>query len=623
MTFAVLLAWQVFFIRPKQKEMAQRRAQLAYEQAYEDSLAALQDTTGAAAHDLEQDERDTTAEEGDVAEASSSRVEAPGDFVSPAGVPDKAIISVETEQMLVLLSSIGGEITSVRLKEFTTDNGDLVELVPPGNKGGFALSMLGDGSWKSYSNVPFNAQVGGTSAAEGAEIVLGDSRDNVVVGFSVTGTAGELIEKIYTFNRIGYEVGLVIRIAREGELRRSEAYSIAWECGMQTTERNTKGDYRQYASLARVGGEFYKESLGKFGKEQEKIHEGTAVWAGARTKYFLSALLPERERTATVAMLGNKSDNYVGYALRYSFRGDPRSIEDAYACYLGPLDMEILKGYGAGLERTIDLGWLRFFSVFILKLMVYLKRFIPNYGIIIIILSILTKVLFYRLTHKSFKSMKDMQRLQPRLKELQEKYKDDKQKLNTETMNLYKAAGVNPLGGCLPLLFQMPVFIALFNVLRNTIELRGAPFVLWINDLSSPDVLFSFGVKLPFLGSEFHLLPILMGGAMVLQSKLGGSPTGQTGPAAQTKMMSTMMPIVFTVIFYSMPSGLVLYWLVNNVFSIIQQYYIHKEVEAEDKASSEEAPDAGGGASKSPAKNKKSSRTSKGRSGKSKRRTYH
>jgi len=577
LTFAVLLAWQVFFIRPKQKEMALRRAQMASEQAYEDSLAALQDTTGAVTHDLEQEERDTTPEEGHATEA-------PDDFVSPAVVPDKAIISIETEQMLVLLSSIGGEITSVRLKEFSTDNGDLVELVPPGNKGGFALSLLGNGSWRSYSNIPFNAQIGGTSVEEGTEIVLGGSRDNVVVRFSVTGTAGELVEKVYTFNRIGYEVGLAIRIAREGELRRSEAYSIAWECGMQTTEKNTKGDYRQYASLARVGGEFYKESLGKFGKEQEKVHEGTAVWAGARTKYFLSALLPERERTATVAMLGDKSGNYVGYALRYSFRGDPRSIEDVYACYLGPLDMEILKGYGAGLERTIDLGKLRFFSVFILNAMVFLKRFIPNYGLIIIILSILTKVLFYRLTHKSFKSMKDMQRLQPRLKELQEKYKDDKQKLNTETMKLYKEAGVNPLGGCLPLLFQMPVFIALFNVLRNTIELRGAPFVLWINDLSSPDVLFSFGVSIPFLGSEFHLLPILMGGAMVLQSKLGGSPTGETGPAAQTKMMSTMMPIVFTVIFYGMPSGLVLYWLVNNVFSIIQQYYIHKEVEADDKA---------------------------------------
>ena len=127
----------------------------------------------------------------------------------------------------------------------------------------------------------------------------------------------------------------------------------------------------------------------------------------------------------------------------------------------------------------------------------------------------------------------------------------------------------------------MPVFIALFNVLRNTIELRGAPFFLWIKDLSSPAVLFSFGAKLPLVGNEFHLLPIFMGAAMVVQSKLGGSPGGEAAPAGQTKMMSTMMPVVFTVIFYNMPSGLVLYWLVNNILSIIQQYYIHKEGEAE------------------------------------------
>jgi YidC/Oxa1 family membrane protein insertase len=150
-------------------------------------------------------------------------------------------------------------------------------------------------------------------------------------------------------------------------------------------------------------------------------------------------------------------------------------------------------------------------------------------------------------------------------------------------MKLYKEAGVNPLGGCLPLLLQMPVFIALFNVLRNTIELRNAPFMLWINDLSSPDVLFSFGASIPFVGSEFHLLPLLMGGLMVLQTKLGASPTGEASPPGQTKMMSTMMPIVLTVVFYGMPSGLVLYWIVNNILTIVQQYYVHREVEKEER----------------------------------------
>jgi YidC/Oxa1 family membrane protein insertase len=369
---------------------------------------------------------------------------------------------------------------------------------------------------------------------------------------------------------------------REGDLRGMSAYGLVWDCGLAVNEIDAAGDRRQFAALGMVGQEYYQEAARKFSKEKEKVHEGMVTWAGARTKYFLSAVIPEQQRSATLALLGDKESDFVGYAIRYPFRGDPRLVNDSYRCYLGPLDMNALKGYGVGLERTIDLGKLRFLSVLALRFMLFLRRFIPNYGVIIIILSVLTKVLFYRLTHKSTKSMKDMQRLQPKIKELQEKYKDDKERLNKETMKLYKEAGVNPLGGCLPLLLQMPVFFALFNVLRNTIELRGAPFTLWINDLSSPDVLFDFGFSIPFIGSEFHLLPILMGGLMVLQTKMGASPTGEAAPAAQTKMMTTMMPIMFTFFFYGMPSGLVLYWIVNNILTIVQQYYVHKEVDKEE-----------------------------------------
>jgi YidC/Oxa1 family membrane protein insertase len=245
--------------------------------------------------------------------------------------------------------------------------------------------------------------------------------------------------------------------------------------------------------------------------------------------------------------------------------------------------MKALKAYGVGLEKTIDLGWvyLRPLSVGILWLMVWMERFIPNYGVVIIILSLLTKLLFYRLTHKSFKAMKDMQRIQPKLKEIQEKYKGDRDRQNKEVMKLYKEAGVNPLGGCLPLLLQMPVFFALYSVLSNTIELRNAPFVSWINDLSAPDRLFGWKASIPIVGNEFHLLPILMGGAMIWQSKMGGSPTGESVPAAQTKMMTYLMPVIMTVFFYSMPSGLVLYWLVNNVATIVQQHIAQKELDAE------------------------------------------
>jgi YidC/Oxa1 family membrane protein insertase len=615
LTFAVMLGWYLVFVQPKQQEVAQRRMEQLREQAAIDSLAALERAAAdsvEAPHAEAVDESPVEAEftEGAVTEAPPVR------------------LSLETEEIIVTLNSTGGEITSVRLLGYTTKDGALVELVPAGAAGGFAVSLLEADEWRRLSGVGFEVFVDGVPASDGDRIVLGEEREQATVLFRAEWVGGGTIEKGYTFTREGTEFALRVLVDREGALRRSEAYAVSWECGLSATERDVKKDTGQFAALARVGDENYKESVRSFSKERAKRHDGMIVWAGARTKYFLSALIPEQQREGFVSMLGDKAEDYVGYSVGYYFRGDPRRAEDTYFCYLGPLDMNTLKGYDIGLEKTIELGRLRFLSVWILQLMTFLYRFIPNYGVVIIIISILTKILFYRLTHKSFKSMKDMQRLQPKMKELQEKYKDDKKKQNEAVMKLYKEAGVNPLGGCLPLLLQMPVFIALFNVLRNTIELRGAPFVLWINDLSSPDVLFSFGTKLWLLGSDFHLLPILMGAAMVVQSKLGGSPTGGEAAPGQTKMMSTMMPIVFTVIFYGMPSGLVLYWFVNQLFSLVQQYVVHREIEAEELPAVAGEEEAGGTPEKSPpaksaAKQKKRVKGGKKQSGRGKRYPYH
>ena len=254
-------------------------------------------------------------------------------------------------------------------------------------------------------------------------------------------------------------------------------------------------------------------------------------------------------------------------------------VDQSIRVYMGPLDYKRLKAFGIGLEENIEMGWrlIRPVSWVVLWSMTWMYKYIPNYGVVILIISVLTKVLFYRLTHKSFKSMKDMQMLQPKMQALKEKYKEDKQKLSQETMKLYKEAGVNPLGGCLPLLLQMPVFIALFNVLRYTIEVRGAHFAAWITDLSQQDVLFKLPFSLPLIGDNFSLLPILMGASMFFQTKIGGSITPGSPNTATPPGFQTMLPIVFTFLFYKMPSGLVLYWIVNTGLSIAQQYYINKD----------------------------------------------
>ena len=564
MTFVVLLGYQMFYVAPKQKELARKRAA---EQVITDSLATIE---------TREAEADTVAES--PTDAPQERETAEKAWTGPESATTTEI-TVTTGTMRVLLSSLGGDIKQVELLGYDRLDGNPVALMPDESSGGFRISTLHDGRWNSHADVSYTAYVNGRAAEPGEEINIFDEGQDAVVAFLVRDEAGGYLEKRFTFKADGFEVGLDFEVRRDGWLRDTDAYAVGWEGGMAVNEKDAQRDIRQFASLGTVGEEYYQEAARKFSKTTEKTHDGMVAWAGARTKYFLSALIPLEPRSSSLSLMGEKSANYVGYAIRYPFRGDPRVVEDSFVCYLGPLDMNALKAYGIGLERTIDLGKLRIVSVLALRFMLMLNKYIPNYGLIIIILSVLTKVVFYRLTHKSFKSMKDMQKLQPKIKELQEKHKDDKEKLNKAMMGLYKEAGVNPLGGCLPLLLQMPVFIALFNVLRNTIELRNAPFVLWINDLSSPDVLFSFGASIPFVGSEFHLLPLLMGGLMVLQTKLGASPTGEATPPGQTKMMSTMMPIVLTVVFYSMPSGLVLYWIVNNILTIVQQYYVHQEVE--------------------------------------------
>jgi len=577
-TFGILIAWQMIYVRPKQQEAARVRM----EQAIADSIATAE-AAEYAATEPPPVQQETAAEETPVPARENEPAE--GGFFAEFG--DDISVTVDTGPMVVRLNSRGGEIRSVELPEYDRFGGGFVELVPEDSGGGISLSIEKDGRWIGLSGVPFSVLVNGREAIDGELVVLGEGTEEAEIAFVRETADGELVEKRFRFVRGSYEAALTVAIGREGVLSETGAYSVSWSCGVALNEKDKKWEKRQLASMGKVGEDIYTESARSFGKTGLKEQEGVVVWAGARSKYFLTAVITGTQRTGKLGMIGDKELPQVGWAVTYPFTGNPRMVRDEYTLYMGPQDIKALKAYGVGLEKTIDLGRLRFFSKFVLDLIIWMGGFIPNIGVVIIILSILTKVIFYRLTHKSFKSMKDMQRLQPMLKELQDKYKDDKTKLNKATMALYKEAGVNPLGGCLPLVFQMPVFIALFSVLRNTIELRGAPFVLWINDLSSPDVLFDFGVKLPFLGSGFHVLPLLMGVAMFVQSKTGGgSPTGgpAAGAAGQQKMMQTMMPIVFTVMFYNMPSGLVLYWLVNNIFSIVQQYLVHRQIESEDTA---------------------------------------
>jgi YidC/Oxa1 family membrane protein insertase len=236
--------------------------------------------------------------------------------------------------------------------------------------------------------------------------------------------------------------------------------------------------------------------------------------------------------------------------------------------------MNAVKQTGHDLSRIVDFGTFDVLAKPCLWLMNYLYAIIPNYGVAIIILTLLSKILLWPLGTKSYKSMSQMKKLQPLIQEIRAKYKDDRKKINEEVMRLHRTYNVNPLGGCLPMLVQIPVFFALYRMLDQAIELRHAPFIGWINDLSAPDRLFHFNFSIPFMEPPFGIpvLTLIMGATMFWQQKM----TPPAGDPTQAKMM-LMMPVVFTFIFINFSAGLVLYWLVNNVLSIGQQYYTQKK----------------------------------------------
>lgn len=315
---------------------------------------------------------------------------------------------------------------------------------------------------------------------------------------------------------------------------------------------------------------FSKVGLEEIEVEDEKVTKKDPVsWMGYGDSYFLTAIIPASQDNERVLVFEKgKRDQVVKSSLNYQAK-DGR---EKFYIYFGPKDMNELKRAGYDLSGGIYFGWFDIIAKPLLYVLKFFYNFINNYGVAVILLTVLIKAIFWPLSHKSAKSMKTLQKLQPKMAKLKEKYGDDKARLNQELMQLYKAYKVNPASGCLPMVIQIPVFFALYKVLLQSIELRHAPFFLWINDLSAPDRLMIPGISIPYLGG-LPILTILMGASMYYQQKM--TPTAMD--PTQAKIMQ-FLPLMFIFLFVNFPSGLVLYWLVNNVLSIAQQYYTNKFV---------------------------------------------
>ena len=395
----------------------------------------------------------------------------------------------------------------------------------------------------------------------------------------------EVLEKTLIFYDDIYHFDVVIKFSNPSKMILNRRYEFGWQNGLPPTEPNFSDDYNYSQAYVYMGEELDGYQLSEPGKKELVTYSGSADWLAVRTKYFITALMHKSADISEGIYFsgeGIQKKDYVqrlynfGYNVHYqnNFNGDTLRV------YIGPLDISELNIYNNELDELVmNNGWyehmFRFISLIILQLLQFFHSFIPNYGIVIIIFSILIKVVLYPLTKKSYSSMKDMQKIQPLMAEIREKYKDEPQRINSETMKLYKEHGVNPVGGCLPMILQMPLLIALFIVFRSTIQLRGAMFIPgWITDLSQPDTIFTLSFSLPMYGNEFNILPILMALTMIFQSKM-------TMQDPKQKMMVYIMPIFMLLIFNRFPSGLNLYYTLFNLFTIVQQKFISKGSEKE------------------------------------------
>jgi YidC/Oxa1 family membrane protein insertase len=381
--------------------------------------------------------------------------------------------------------------------------------------------------------------------------------DTATLTFKGVTPEGLEVTKVYSFQGHRYVFDLKTTVAN----RTSEA--LKGDLSLALTATSTTGAQDSQSLMV-----FAANSLEEFqpGKLNEpKVFSDKVDWAAINELYFLSAAVPQGAPQVRATLQEPATTQLKAILSQPDALAPQQAIQASYAFYFGPKNISDLRAADLGLDRVVDFGWFDFLARPSLIFLNWMNGYVHNYGWSLIIFTILLRLVFWYPNHKSFKSMQVMQKIQPRVAELREKYKDDREAMNRELMSLYRTFKVNPLGGCLPMVLQLPVFLALYNLLSYAIEMRHAPFIptlpftniVWLADLSAKD---------PLL-----ITPIIMGASMFVQQKMSPSP----GDPAQAKMMM-FLPLIFTFLFLNFAAGLVIYWLVNNVLAIIQQYFTNK-----------------------------------------------
>jgi YidC/Oxa1 family membrane protein insertase len=448
-----------------------------------------------------------------------------------ASEPERTIV-VDTDLYTGVISTHGGVIKSWKLKKYKDTSGKPIEMVTVSD-GMAPLVVAPEGmDWRTAQNLPYKA--------DHESVELAGSEGQESLSLTCVTPDGRSITKTLTFKNSGYDVGIDVKTSG------IKTYTLYMGEDFGSVSSKEKKAFGHVGPLTMLDGEMQKDEPEDI--EADKSYSGAKGWTGVTDKFFMAVVIPAGGIKAVVGK-GPSGMGYTGVIVAQP--------EEKLLVYAGPKEYDRLKALDQGLSQAVDFGWFTFIAKPLFVSLKYFYSVVKNWGWAIIILTVIVKLLFAPLTHKSQKSMKRMQKLQPLFAELKEKYKGDPQRMNQEMMALYKTHKVNPMGGCLPMLVQIPVFVALYNVLNLSVELRQAPFGLWLTDLSAKD--------------PYYILPVLMGLSMLAMQKM----TPSSLDSMQNKIMM-FMPVMLTFMFISLPSGLVLYFTVSNLLSMAQQFYINK-----------------------------------------------
>lgn len=527
-------------------------------------------------------------EEPALVEPTLKTKEVPAAFASEVKQPE-SIITLETDLSIIELTSKGGKLKKIYLKNYKTwyvskipEDGSFydkhVQLINQKDGGDLNIIFVSkNGDYVNTGDLDFKS-----SYKNYYKKIEGD--ESFSITYSYENKEGNGIKKTFVFNANKYALDFAVELINLNNTISSYRYDVVWANGINFVEVNSVDEARYSSASAYSGDEQVEIDASSVGEKINKDINGLVDWVGLKNKYFtviFSALHPSPDGGAYFdgehildPTYGERE--YYSASLKVPFK-DASYQKDEFQMYIGPLEYDSLQSYGKNYEKMFDFGDFMGLDIFqpiseyvLLPLFKFLHKFIPNYGFVIIVFSIIIKFALYPLTKQSFKSMKRMQMLQPKITEMKEKYKDEPQRVQKETMKLYSTYGINPAGGCLPMLLQMPILFALFTMFNVAIELRSQPFIWWITNLAAPDVIWNLPFTIPLFGvNQITGLAPLLGVSMFLQQKMTVKDPSQ-------KAMVYLMPVMFTVMFMGFASGLNLYYLMFNIFSVLQQQYINK-----------------------------------------------